>query len=447
MILEFQLASSNNLVLFTDPTSKVDSSVEKPSGTEIPGSQSLDEGNGGDSVPASSSERETICTLAAIPNKSPTNIDIASSPTGEVKISLSCNFTLGRPDFHLPSRDEIIKLMEDKCLRTYKIMDPNFSVMKLLNDMCECVLELGTYATRESQEGSVNVTSTLDVLKRSSADDDLGIGGNEQSMCTPSCISNGPVNIEFSAAVPTPLSSLFPSFNGLDHHLQAHTSIIAVDCVASEHEKEPVEPESMKSGSLVVVPELQIISCDLKSLHDLNDVTRGEEVVRISWVNEITSECLPPFKYIPQNLVFHNASVRFTLSRIGDEDCCSACLDDCLLLSTPCPCANETGGQFAYTKGGLLREGFLEECTTMTRDPQRHQHLYCRECPLEKLRNDDCSEPCKGHLRRKFIKECWSKCGCSKNCGNRVVQRGITFKLQVDNLTWNLDKLLFPMLM
>ncbi|KAE8671372.1 Histone-lysine N-methyltransferase SUVR4 [Hibiscus syriacus] len=38
---------------------------------------------------------------------------------------------------------------------------------------------------------------------------------------------------------------------------------------------------------------------------------------------------------------------------------------------------------------------------------------------------------CKGHLMRKFIKECWDKCGCSKRCGNRVVQRGITASLQV----------------
>ncbi|KAL6577210.1 Histone-lysine N-methyltransferase suvr4 [Orobanche minor] len=42
---------------------------------------------------------------------------------------------------------------------------------------------------------------------------------------------------------------------------------------------------------------------------------------------------------------------------------------------------------------------------------------------------------CKGHVNRRFIKECWYKCGCGMNCGNRVVQRGITAKLQVFIMT------------
>ncbi|KAI7998782.1 putative inactive histone-lysine N-methyltransferase SUVR2 [Camellia lanceoleosa] len=64
-------------------------------------------------------------------------------------------------------------------------------------------------------------------------------------------------------------------------------------------------------------------------------------------------------------------------------------------------------------------------------DPQKHCHFYCKECPLEISKNDDIIEPCKGHLVRKFIKECWWKCGCSKQCGNRMVQRGISCNLQV----------------
>ncbi|KAI5421566.1 hypothetical protein KIW84_045110 [Lathyrus oleraceus] len=39
-------------------------------------------------------------------------------------------------------------------------------------------------------------------------------------------------------------------------------------------------------------------------------------------------------------------------------------------------------------------------------------------------------EPCKGHLKRKFIKECWSKCGCRNHCGNQIVQRGLTCNFQ-----------------
>ncbi|XP_059432569.1 probable inactive histone-lysine N-methyltransferase SUVR2 isoform X2 [Corylus avellana] len=417
-------------VIHPAPPSKVGSSVGNDSvenhGPEIPASQRLAEGNGIDGILASSSERGTNCKLATIPEESPPALEIASSPLGEVKISLSCDSTLGRPDFHMPSRDEVIKLMEDKCLRTYKIIDTNFSVKKLLNDMCECFLELGTYSTDESQEGSINISPTLDVLKESSVQD---AGGNELGLCMPS--SNGSVNIQCSAEVAEPLSRLPTSLNGLDEHIQASKKIIPNGYAESEHEKELEDPESTNSCCLVVVPQQKNPPSDLRSLHDVNDITKGEERVRISWVNEINSECLPCFKYIPRNLIFQNANVNFTLSRIGDEDCCSACLGDCLSLSTLCHCANTTGGQFAYAKGDLLREEFLEECISMTRDPQRHQHLYCRECPLERLRIDDCLEPCKGHLRRKFIKECWSKCSCSKNCGNRVVQRGISCKLQV----------------
>ncbi|KAG6724450.1 hypothetical protein I3842_03G259600 [Carya illinoinensis] len=301
-------------VIRPDPSSKVDSSVgndtvEKQDGPEIPASQCLGVGNRGDDALALTSERETNCTLATIPEESPPNVEIASSPLGE--------------------------------------------------------------------EGP-------DVLERSSAQGTLGIGDDEETLCMPSCTTNGSVHVQCPSAVDVPLS----------------------------------RPMSLSSS-------------DLMSIHDVNDITKGEERDRILWVNEINGEHLPPFKYIPQNLVFQNASVNFALSRIGDEDCCSSCLGDCLFLSTPCHCANETGGQFAYAKEGLLREEFLEECISITRDSQRHQNLYCRECPLERVRNDVCLEPCKGHLRRKFIKECWSKCGCSKNCGNRVVQRGITCKLQV----------------
>lgn len=49
-------------------------------------------------------------------------------------------------------------------------------------------------------------------------------------------------------------------------------------------------------------------------------------------------------------------------------------------------------------------------------------------CP--EVKNED-NPVCKGHLTRDFVKECCTKCGCSKNCGNRVVQRGITRKLEV----------------
>jgi hypothetical protein len=80
----------------------------------------------------------------------------------------------------------------------------------------------------------------------------------------------------------------------------------------------------------------------------------------------------------------------------------------------------------------------------MFQEPHKHPHFYCKICPLEKIKIDQNfdspkakmnPDPCKGHLIRKFIKECWRKCGCTRNCGNRVVQRGITCSLQASKGT------------
>ncbi|EEF34035.1 set domain protein, putative [Ricinus communis] len=63
-------------------------------------------------------------------------------------------------------------------------------------------------------------------------------------------------------------------------------------------------------------------------------------------------------------------------------------------------------------------------------DPKKDSYFFCPSCPLERSENN-VSSSCKGHLVRKCIRECWCKYGCNKNCGNRVVQRGITGNLQV----------------
>ncbi|KAJ8498673.1 hypothetical protein OPV22_009225 [Ensete ventricosum] len=197
--------------------------------------------------------------------------------------------------------------------------------------------------------------------------------------------------------------------------------------------KEPEVPKStsLTSCSLVVVQPHHALG-RARPLHDVNDISKGEERVRISVVNEISREEYPPFfNYIPRNIVYQNAYVSFSLARIGDEDCCADCFNDCLAAPIPCTCARETGGEFAYTSDGLMKKEFLDECISKYREPQKHHLFYCKDCPLERSKNDVLSEACKGHLVRKFVKECWSKCGCSMHCGNRVVQRGITRNLQV----------------
>ncbi|GMY20554.1 histone-lysine N-methyltransferase SUVR4 isoform X2 [Fagus crenata] len=163
----------------------------------------------------------------------------------------------------------------------------------------------------------------------------------------------------------------------------------------------------------------------------IDDITKGQEMVKISLVDGIGSEALPDFNYIRQNIIYQNANVNISLARIADEDCCSECLGDCLTSPITCACARETGGEFAYSPQGLLKEEFLNSCMSMKREPQLHHFVYCPDCPLERTKNEHMPERCKGHLVRKFIKECWRKCGCRILCGNRVVQRGITCKLQV----------------
>lgn len=169
---------------------------------------------------------------------------------------------------------------------------------------------------------------------------------------------------------------------------------------------------------------------DKKLFHKINDITKGTEKMKISLIDEIGID-LPKFGYIPQNTTYQDAYVPFTLARIADENCCFRCNGDCLSSRVPCACSRETGGEFAYTSQGLLKDEFLEACISMSHQPKDHHFFYCQYCPLERGKNVHNHEPCKGHLVRKFIKECWRKCGCNIKCGNRVVQRGITCKLQV----------------
>lgn len=356
------------------------------------------------------------------------NLVIASSALGEVKLCLSFSSAHQQPDFHMPGRDKLLKMMEDKCLRSYKITDPNFSVPRLLRDMCDCMLEFSTDSNDDSQEGSMT-QSRIDVLKESEAHGTLSVGGNKDlDMFSHS--SNGTIHVNSSAALVSPRSPFSPAhLSGLEDAILVSKMDKTNDVSRSDVRKELEDPMSPNSRSLVVVPQHQLTADDIRSFHDVNDVTKGEENVQISWMNETTNDCPTYFNYMPQNLVFQDAYVNISLSRIGGQDCCSTCIGNCV-LSTPCACTNKTGGEFAYTAQGLLKEEFLEECIAISRNPQQH-YFYCKDCPLERSKNDSCLEPCKGHLKKKFIKECWSKCGCGKQCSNRVIQRGITYNLQV----------------
>ncbi|XP_010264894.1 PREDICTED: probable inactive histone-lysine N-methyltransferase SUVR2 [Nelumbo nucifera] len=373
----------------------------------------------------------TNSELTNVDEESLANFEIASSPLGEVKISLNCSSAVGHKDFQMPNLDTVLKMVEDKCLKTYRITDPGFSVMNLMKELCQCFLELGTNSADDEQQRLTKITSK-DNMKNS-----LGSNGNPSSnFCLPASFSNGSLDLHSSIAFHVPRISELLGLNGLgglNHVVKCNQKFVGnSNGERSMKKNEPKDLEYSNSRSLVVVQQHHISLDDIRPLHDVNDISKGEERVKISVVNEISNEKYPPtFFYIPQNIVYQNGYVSFSLARVADEDCCSSCLGDCLSSSIPCACAQETGGEFAYTLEGLVKKEFLDKAISMNRDPQQHRLFYCKDCPLERSKNEDLPDPCKGHLVRKFIKECWSKCGCNKQCGNRVVQRGITRNLQV----------------
>nr|GFA07701.1 histone-lysine N-methyltransferase SUVR4 [Tanacetum cinerariifolium] len=70
---------------------------------------------------------------------------------------------------------------------------------------------------------------------------------------------------------------------------------------------------------------------------------------------------------------------------------------------------------------------YLQRVKNLVEDVRGTHHWALNWPDTKNVYNPD---PCKGHPLKKFIKECWSKCGCTMACRNRVVQRGLTCKLQ-----------------
>ncbi|KAI5566798.1 hypothetical protein POPTR_013G048100v4 [Populus trichocarpa] len=286
------------------------------------------------------------------------NVLIASSTSGEVKISLNCDSAVRCQNFKVPDFNSVLKYLEDKYLKTHKLVTPEFSMKTLFKDLCECYVQVG---------------QLHDPLPNNKA-------------------------------------------------LRIDNSDMVVDKKASSSFRLPHSSKNLPKA------KHKATACDKKrSVRSLNDITKGAENVKISLVDESGNEDFPKFTYIPHNIIYQNAYLLISLARIADVDCCSSCSGDCLSSQIPCACARETGGEFAYTPKGLLKDDFLTACVCMRRTPKKDHFVYCQDCPLERSKN----EPCKGHLLRKFIKECWRKCGCHMTCGNRVVQRGITCDLQV----------------
>lgn len=350
----------------------------------------------------------------------PANIDIASSSQGEVKLCLSCITGPYLRELQALDIEAILKKVEDNCIRTYKVMNSEFSVTKIMKELCEGILERGMNADGVTQE-------------RASPQDSQVI--NDKGHSSVSCL-NGYINAEsFDNVVATSdigatdVSSSNPQSDSNGQKISLQHDKNATDIHCAEGDLNNVKDMSMRSLVVVQQPHQLLDPDDIRCLYDMTDITRGEEEIKVS-LEKSSCGSLPFFHYITQNVVSHNARVVFSLAQIGDQNCCISCDGDCLSSSPPCNCAQREG-ESPYTSDGLVREEFLDECILMIRNPQKHNLMYCRECPLERLKNEDMLDPCKGHLKRKFIKECWTKCDCNKFCGNRVVQGGIRCNLQV----------------
>ncbi|RAL38347.1 hypothetical protein DM860_002325 [Cuscuta australis] len=321
---------------------------------------------------------------------SDSRLDIASLPGSEkVKISLIYDKSSLPLDFCAPSLESVVEMVQKECIESYGITQPGFSFLRLMEFTCECFLAVS---------GAICEVKT-----------NLRAKQNQE-----------PIKSGYTF-------SIAPDFLNL---MKVKPSLPVVPCSNMLETVFIKKDMKRKRSCKTIVAWKQRPSH--KPFYFVEDISKGEEEVKISLVNEFNHERPPAFVYIPKNVVFQEARIRFLLARISDDDCCSGCIGECLALKIPCACAGETTGEFAYTRQNLLKDNFLENFVSMNREPKKHPHVYCQDCPLERSNGSErLSGKCKGHLVRKFIKECWHKCGCSKNCGNRVVQRGISVNLQV----------------
>lgn len=312
---------------------------------------------------------------------------VASSTMGEVEMSIKCSIDPSK--FNMPDFEAVFRMVEEKCLRLHKSLPPDFSIVGIIKQICQCVAQLGSDHTAEHKKQSDafgNVRSSQNKPTTSSAPAAEPIG----------CLNRG----------------------------SGKYKVVEESSILEASENGPPNSTTNQQAHLALSPN----GCT----RYLSDISKGKERLSISVVNEVGSEnCLPSFYYIPRNLVSQDSYVNSSVETIGDKDCCAGCFGNCLSASKPCACARKAGGEFAYTPDGLVRTEFLDKCVSMNRFPEKHNMFFCKSCPLEKLRNEASLELCRGHIIRKFIKECWSKCGCNMQCGNRVVQRGITCNLQV----------------
>ncbi|XP_020688695.1 probable inactive histone-lysine N-methyltransferase SUVR2 isoform X2 [Dendrobium catenatum] len=351
-----------------------------------------------------------------------TNVTIASSNTGKVKLSLNCSVEC--QNFKMPVIESVFKIVEDRCLKSYKILHPNFSLLNLMREICQSSADLAA-ESGVPLDDVVKLSPLKECLKNSESPGIHRRMTRRSFNVSPNLVS---------------LETRRKSMNGLQSSLHIDGQSNGIH---KNYAPQSSDNDVLQCSAIQPLHENAIIAS--LPQHFEHDIAKGEERIIISVINEFNREkTLPYFRYIPWNVVYQNAHVNFSLAQIDEDDCCINCFGNCLSVSIPCACTRESGGEFVYTLDGLLKKEFLNECISMNSYMDK-RHVYCKNCPIERFKGENKFDSCKGHVVRKFIKECWSKCGCNKQCGNRVVQRGITYNLQVfytaDGKGWGLRTL------
>lgn len=170
----------------------------------------------------------------------------------------------------------------------------------------------------------------------------------------------------------------------------------------------------------------------------LKDLSYGQERHPVPVVAPSQSPISPPrFWYTKENMVLveepNGGELWTTVGKaFGPKTGCSGCGKNCIRgNSSGCKCALPSG-TFAYSKTGLLQADVIKELDDdlPLEYCKKGSGCYCANLPCEDSTTDE-DGVCLGHRPRTFITECNSRCACHSVCGNRVIQHGMTVKVQV----------------
>lgn len=154
-----------------------------------------------------------------------------------------------------------------------------------------------------------------------------------------------------------------------------------------------------------------------KAWYDAADLSKGLE--RIPVLVGRSDIAMTYFQYINSCLVYDQAHVPTTFQSLRPEDYC-LCSRECFGGNGTCACQADSVGGVAYTKGGIVEDAFLY-------NHNEEDAHYCKKG----RRCFNGESLCRGHVLRLFLKECSVKCRCYSDCGNRVVQQGMKFQVEV----------------